>query len=173
MAKIAAAKGNAETAAELNKLADDKVESSGWITKTLDGWGWISGEPTFNAIKDKYDLTGSGKPPTTTTNNTPTEDTSKSAEELEKEKQDNEDRRQRKREIEIATRASVAQATTDDVSQAAQKKGGGAATISTGEMIKADDQTGFESRFYQNKGGLLQKPKRKSKKPRGKGLGSK
>lgn len=30
-------------------------------------------------------------------------------------------------------------------------------------MIKADKQTGFESRFYK-KGGLLQRPKRKNKK---------
>ena len=108
------------------------------------------------------------------TTTTTIKDPAKSKEQLEKEKQDNEDRRQaRKKDIERATRASVAQATTDDVSKAAQKKGGGAATISTGEMIKADDQTGFESRFYNNKGGLLQKPKRKLKKPRGKGLGSK
>ena len=108
----------------------------------------------------------------TTTTKAPSEPI-KSSEQLEKEKQDNEDRRQaRKKDIERATRASVAQATTDDVSKAAQKKGGGAAKTSTGEMIKADDQTGFESRFY-NKGGLLQKPKRKPKKSRGKGLGSK
>jgi hypothetical protein len=107
------------------------------------------------------------------TTTTTTKDPAKSKEQLEKEKQDNEDRRQaRKKDIERATRASVAQATTDDVSKAAQKKGGGAATISTGEMIKADEQTGFESRFYK-KGGLIQRPKRKLKKPRGKGLGSK
>ena len=75
-----------------------------------------------------------------------------------------EDRRQRKADIERATKKSVAEATTDDASKAAKKKGGGTAKISTGEMIKADEQTGFESRFYNNKGGLLQRPKRKNKK---------
>ena len=75
-----------------------------------------------------------------------------------------EDRRQRKADIERATKKSVAEATTDDASKAAKKKGGGTAKISTGEMIKEDEQTGFESRFYNNKGGLLKRPKRKNKK---------
>jgi len=87
-------------------------------------------------------------------------------------RESNEDRRQRREEIEKATKESLSKVTTDDASKAAQKKGGGAAKTSTGEMIKADEQTGFESRFYK-KGGLINKPKRNPKKPRGKGLGSK
>ena len=89
-------------------------------------------------------------------------------------KDDDEERRQREKDIERATRASVAQATTDDVSKAAKKKGGETAKISTGEMIEADEQTGFESRFYKQ-GGLATKtkPKPKTRKPRGKGLGNK
>ena len=102
----------------------------------------------------------------------PTTPTSKNNQPEKNNQDDNEERRQRREEIEKATKESLAKVTTDDASKAAQKKGGGAAKTSTGEMIKADEQTGFESRFYK-KGGLLKKPKRNPKKPRGKGLGSK
>ena len=102
----------------------------------------------------------------------PTTPTSKNNQPEKNNQDDNEERRQRREEIEKATKESLAKVTTDDASKAAQKKGGGAAKTSTGEMIKADEQTGFESRFYK-KGGLLSKPKRNPKKPRGKGLGSK
>jgi hypothetical protein len=166
MEQAARAAGYTDEADAINKQIADHLENESTFAtrnfiKSKIGQSVFNG--TVTRIKDalnKSNQTWSQIGKTTTTTKAPI----KSPEQLKKEQQDNEDRRQaRKKDIERATRASVAQATTDDVSKAAQKKGGGAATISTGEMIKADEQTGFESRFYK-KGGLIQRPKRKNKK---------
>ena len=80
-----------------------------------------------------------------------------------KEKQDNEDRRERKAQDDYKSRVetdSVSTAVGQEISEKAKDR-------TADENIAAGDYS------FLNKGGLINKPKRNPKKPRGKGLGSK
>ena len=90
----------------------------------------------------------------------------------EKEIEETKTSKEKRKENENIAKASLAKVTTSNLEDAQKGSDGKPIKTSNDNFIKKDDFS-FEDARNRNKGGLLTKPKRKPKKPRGKGLASK
>ena len=166
MALVAKARGLDEVASKLTTEADEAVEKSGWLTKFIDKMGWMDGQNKFNTISKKYDNFTTASTPVTDPISTSA--VSKTDQSLTKNLATN---KKKKDDIRAGfmSSPSIIQSTNEIIKKSKNPEDTQKNLDELTQKIASGSSVGFKE------GGLLTKPKpkRKSRKPSGKGLGNK